>query len=265
MIPVNNGLAPDAVPPAAYSALDPARLDFSWHGTSLELAGHTASSRHEQQLIRVAARKFPDTRTRPEFSPLGVAPASWQTSSLAVLESLSATLSGHATLINSTVSIRGVATDAWHDAARHLRASLSESTQLDIEMMIVDVAIDTRELCERAFSEYRTGSVRFEESTTILRDSARLALDKAVSLASACRESVLSITGHTDASGPEAWNQALSLARANAVADYLEKGGVTRERLRTFGQGSSEPVASNRSRYARSLNRRIAIRFSYDR
>lgn len=265
LIPVNNGLTPDAPPPAGYTAIDPARIGFSWQGANLHLEGHTVSAHHEHELLRVAARFFPDTQPRTEFTPLGTAPEHWQALSLTVLEALSATLSGNATLSDNTVSIRGVGTPAWHEAARRLRATLSASIELDIDMMIVNDAIDARAMCERAFSRYRTGSVQFEESTTTLRDSARLALDKAISLANACRESFVRITGHTDSSGPEAWNRELSLARANAVADYLEQGGVARERLLTFGKGSSEPLASNSSRYARSLNRRITIRFSYER
>ena len=263
LIPVNNGLPSDAPPPAGYSAADPARLGFSWQGTTLQLQGHTASAFHEHELLRVAARYFPDASPQTEFIPLGTAPGPWQASSLAVLEALAAVQSGSAMLSDNAVSIRGVVTPAWHEAARRLRASLPATIELDIDMRIVKDTIDARALCERAFSEYRTGSVQFEESTTTLRDSARLALDKAVSLANTCRESIISITGHTDSSGPEAWNRELSVARANAVADYLEKSGVARERLLTFGKGSSEPLASNSSRYARSLNRRIEIRFSY--
>lgn len=264
LVPVNDGLPSDALSPSAYSAIDAAYLEFSWHRASLDLTGHTASAHHEHELLRRARDYFSATRTRTEFTPLGTAPDFWPASSVAVLEALSATLSGNARLRNDTASIRGVSTSGWHEAARQLRATLPGSVQLDVDMMIVDDAIHARAMCERAFSEYRTGSVQFEESTTRLRDSARLALDKAISLADACRGSVLSITGHTDSSGPEDWNVQLSLARANAVAHYLETGGIAPERLLTFGKGSSEPLASNESRYARSLNRRIAIRFAYD-
>ena len=265
LIPVNDGMPADPPAAAGYSAVDPARLEFSWHAGYLKLAGHTHSAHHEHQLLQFAAGFFPDASTLTEFSPLGTAPDAWPASSLAVLEALSTTQSGNAMLSDSRVSINGISTPAWHEAARRLRAALPASIAVDTDVMIVGKTIDARALCERAFSDYETGSVQFEESTTTLRDSASPALDRAISLAAACPESVVTITGHTDSSGPEAWNLALSLARANAVVDYLENAGVARERLLTFGKGSSEPLASNDSRYARGLNRRIAIRFGYDR
>jgi OOP family OmpA-OmpF porin len=70
------------------------------------------------------------------------------------------------------------------------------------------------------------------------------------------------VTGHTDASGDETWNQRLSLKRANAVADYVATGGVARSRLTVAGVGSSMPIADDNTRYGRSLNRRIEIALS---
>ena len=70
------------------------------------------------------------------------------------------------------------------------------------------------------------------------------------------------MTGHTDASGSEGWNQHLSMQRAQAVGDYLVSGGVDRARLLLAGVGSSSPIADDSTRYGRSLNRRIDIELS---
>ena len=53
----------------------------------------------------------------------------------------------------------------------------------------------------------------------------------------------------------------LSLARAGAVAAYLDSRGIAKERLVVVGAGSSLPVADNATRYGRSINRRIEIQF----
>ena len=192
---------------------------------------------------------------------MGTAPDYWTASSVAVLDALSSTVSANALLIDDTVRIRGVGDARWDESARRLRRQLPAVMTLDVDMIVADDRVTVGDVCERAFAAYQTGAIRFEESTTRLRPSSRLALDRAISLADACRASRIAITGHTDASGPETWNRELSLARADAVADYLETGGIARSRLLTHGAGSSLPVATNATRYGRSLNRRIEIEF----
>ena len=67
------------------------------------------------------------------------------------------------------------------------------------------------------------------------------------------------IVGHTDSRGPEAANDALSLARANAVARYLESKGIAPARIRVEGRGEHEPLIGNDMAVARALNRRVEI------
>ena len=263
-ISVDKGLTANTPPPAQYSAVDTPRLEISRLRGRVQLSGHTVSLRHENDLLQKAARSISPSQTSTDFRPLGTAPDYWAPASAALLETLEATISAKALFSGNLLQIRGVSTAAWGEAERRLREALPESVELDIEMIIADDRIDTLDLCARAFAEYRTGAINFEESSPVLRESAKLALDQALSLADACRSSVIAITGHTDASGPEAWNRRLSLTRANAVADYLEKGGIDGERLRTNGAGSSMPLASNESRYGRGQNRRIEIRFQSD-
>jgi outer membrane protein OmpA-like peptidoglycan-associated protein len=260
-ISVDKGLPSDTPPPAQYSAADTPRLEVSRFRGHLQLSGHTTSLRHENELLRTAAAIAPGSQPSTDFKPLGTAPDFWAPASIAVLEALAETISGKAQFSGNRLQIRGVSTAAWPETERRLRAALPESVDPDIEMIITDGSIRSRDICARAFEDYQTGAINFEESTTVFRDSARLALDRALSMANACRSSVIVVTGHTDATGPETWNQHLSLARATAVAEYLAKGGVAVERLRTNGAGSSVPLASNDSRYGRGLNRRIEIEF----
>lgn len=70
----------------------------------------------------------------------------------------------------------------------------------------------------------------------------------------------LDIEGHTDNQGSADSNMKLSLARAEAVLEYLIAKGVSASRLKTKGYGETKPVASNDSVEGRSQNRRIAFR-----
>ena len=66
------------------------------------------------------------------------------------------------------------------------------------------------------------------------------------------------ITGHTDSTGPEAYNEGLSLRRAEAVIEFLRSIGVTAN-LVPEGKGESDPVADNSTKEGRAENRRVVI------
>ncbi len=78
-----------------------------------------------------------------------------------------------------------------------------------------------------------------------------------------CPAAIISITGHTDASGSESSNRQLSEARANSVLNYMINGGIAAERLQAIGAGSSRPLLDKNSARARQMNRRIEFRISF--
>jgi outer membrane protein OmpA-like peptidoglycan-associated protein len=244
---------------AEYSALEPPHFEISIRRGTLHLAGHTASQAHENQLLQAAGKSFPRLKKVTSFKPLGMAPRQWTLATVAVLEALSATKSSSAVLTRQALRIRGIGTDSWPEGFQLLRTSLQGPVNFDVDVVVPDRSIRIAALCTRAFAAHQPGAVRFEDSGTALRSGAYAALDRTISLANACRDATISITGHTDSSGPESWNQSLSLARAKAVADYVATRGIARERLKIVGAGSSAPIADNATRYGRSLNRRISI------
>ena len=56
-------------------------------------------------------------------------------------------------------------------------------------------------------------------------------------------------------------NQQLSEARAKAVADFLITKGVTGDKIRTVGYGSTRPIVQGKTETARRQNRRVEISF----
>jgi outer membrane protein OmpA-like peptidoglycan-associated protein len=73
-------------------------------------------------------------------------------------------------------------------------------------------------------------------------------------------KTLVSIHGHTDDRGDSAYNWALSERRAVAVALYLARHGVAKERLVGIGHGEEQPVTERDTEEARAANRRIEIR-----
>jgi OOP family OmpA-OmpF porin len=102
--------------------------------------------------------------------------------------------------------------------------------------------------------------VNFDFDKSSIRPDARVILDEAVATLKGEPAIRVSVDGHTDSRGTDAYNQALSERRADSVADYLSRGGISRGRLATEGFGESKPVASNMTEDGRAQNRRVELR-----
>ncbi|MEM9436156.1 MAG: OmpA family protein [Pseudomonadota bacterium] len=72
-------------------------------------------------------------------------------------------------------------------------------------------------------------------------------------------ESTVTVIGHTDNTGEASFNQNLSQRRAQSVASILLGQGVSSSRIRAFGRGENEPIATNLTPEGRQLNRRVDI------
>ena len=72
-------------------------------------------------------------------------------------------------------------------------------------------------------------------------------------------QTVVEVAGHTDSTGTDAYNQALSERRATTVSKYLQTRGVIEQRIITVGLGESMPVADNGTEAGRQANRRVEI------
>lgn len=70
------------------------------------------------------------------------------------------------------------------------------------------------------------------------------------------------ILGHTDSQGAEAYNQRLSGRRAQSVAAYLEREGISRSRFLVIAEGERKPIASNKTQDGRAKNRRVNVKYS---
>ena len=105
----------------------------------------------------------------------------------------------------------------------------------------------------------RLYGILFDTDSDHLKDESKPTLDALVATAHNQPSWSFSIEGHTDNTGSDAHNQALSEKRAISVKAYLVAAGVDASRLTTQGFGSSQPVASNDTALGRAQNRRVEI------
>lgn len=227
----------------------------------LMLTGHTTSHKQERDLLRLANSSYPDNLVVTDFRPLGVVPDFWADITVQALYLLAETRYAEATISTDELKIRGVIDDelGWQNRLDAIQKVLPAEFTVTSDTMLVDDSVSVAALCERAFKAFKPGPINFGESSSNFLGSAYPRLERLVALVSACEESRISITGHTDASGNEVWNRTLSLKRANAVADHIVNSGIDRSRLEARGMGSTVPIADDSTRYGRSLNRRIEI------
>jgi adhesin transport system outer membrane protein len=99
----------------------------------------------------------------------------------------------------------------------------------------------------------------FDFDKSVLKVGGVAKLDELVAKIKGMELDVVIATGHTDSVGSDAYNQRLSLARAEAVKAYLVSNGVDVKRVQTVGKGESEPIADNASAEGRAKNRRVEV------
>ena len=104
-------------------------------------------------------------------------------------------------------------------------------------------------------------NVHFEFDKATLTAADRAQLDTvATRLKTEATTARLSVSGHTDSVGSDAYNQRLSEQRAKAVTDYLVGSGVARASVVSVkGVGEAQPVADNHTAEGRAMNRRTEI------
>jgi OOP family OmpA-OmpF porin len=97
----------------------------------------------------------------------------------------------------------------------------------------------------------------FDKST--LKPEGKAKLDDLAEKVKGLTLEVVIAVGHTDSKGTDAYNQKLSVRRADAVKTYLAGKGIEASRIYTEGKGESQPVADNKTEAGRAKNRRVEI------
>ena len=97
----------------------------------------------------------------------------------------------------------------------------------------------------------------FDKST--LKPAGKAKLDDLVGKVKGINLEVIIAVGHTDSVGSDAYNQKLSVKRAESVKAYLVSKGIEKNRIYTEGKGEKQPVADNKTKEGRAKNRRVEI------
>src|ERR1700675_989828 len=100
-------------------------------------------------------------------------------------------------------------------------------------------------------------TVYFDFDKSVINPAGQVVINQVLADASKHAPSSVSVTGHTDRAGPEDYNMALSLRRADSVRSALISGGVAADKITVAGRGESEPAVPTADGVREAKNRRV--------
>jgi outer membrane protein OmpA-like peptidoglycan-associated protein len=124
-----------------------------------------------------------------------------------------------------------------------------------------DIMKDIKEvkITEDARGLVMTSTVLFDFNESVLKPQGEKAVAMMVEVIKLYPKNGISVEGYTDSLGRDSYNQKLSKARAQSVANSLINAGVDAQRMAISGFGSKKPVASNATEKGREANRRVEV------
>jgi outer membrane protein OmpA-like peptidoglycan-associated protein len=129
---------------------------------------------------------------------------------------------------------------------------------LDRQARELEQVAETRRTDEGILLNLRS-ELLFDTDSSVLTEDAITQVSRIGDILTKYPEDRIRVEGHTDSRGTVAYNEELSLRRAEAVARVLTSRGVTPRQMLVLGLGESKPVASNSSEDGRSVNRRVQL------
>ncbi len=121
------------------------------------------------------------------------------------------------------------------------------------------VKVNNGEGLQIILNEANSDGIKFSLNSSMLQPSARKNIEKLAAIFKENLDTNLTIIGHTDDLGTEAYNLQLSNKRSGSVAQYLSQNGVGMSRITTKGYGEAQPKAPNTSEANKAQNRRVEI------
>ncbi|MEM7467665.1 MAG: OmpA family protein [Pseudomonadota bacterium] len=145
----------------------------------------------------------------------------------------------------------------------HVVANCTAGQQQEFERVLAEEQarheVEIERLKDDVLKLDLSSEVSFDYNSAALKPAFISTLEKLSSVINKYDRTVVHTIGHTDSSGSEDYNQALSERRASSVSSFLSQRGVPFDRLRTEGMGELAPRATNETEAGRQLNRRVEI------
>jgi outer membrane protein OmpA-like peptidoglycan-associated protein len=168
-----------------------------------------------------------------------------------------------ATALEEADTARQEATSARETAARAEAEAERIRKKAEAEVNRLEAALgqiaETRRTALGLTMNLGSDHLKFEFDKADLKPEDRELLSRIAGIIMTSHDYTISVNGHTDDVGSDAYNQKLSERRAQAVRDYLVKAGLSAEILSIQGHGKALPLVRGSSEVARAKNRRVEL------
>ncbi|MEZ2222583.1 OmpA family protein [Rhizobium sp. RCC_161_2] len=249
---------------AVTPALAPSSFSFDAlrDAGKLTLSGSYSDDDAHSKIIDAAKSLFSSDEISDELKAAPGAPDGFAAAALGGLNALSRLAKGSFSLSGTDAKLSGEA--LYNGAVKSIQDSFAAAIPEGFKAAPAEIAVSApapavdAPNCQSLLNTILSKSkINFDTGKARISAVSSGVLDTIVATIGRCPGNAVEVSGHTDSSGDEAANIALSEQRAKAVVAYLTDAGVPASRLTAIGLGSSRPVASNDTDEGKALNRRI--------
>lgn len=153
----------------------------------------------------------------------------------------------------------------WLDQNKQLYATVLYTSRTKNAVIQLPIIEKEPLAIKKAAEKFRLPIVHFDFDKYNIKKLYVPDLDQHVAYLSANPSSPVTVEGHTDYIGSDQYNQKLSERRANAVRKYLIEKGIASTRIRVVGYGEQRPIADNKTKEGRAINRRAEFEVTVEK
>lgn len=235
-------------------------LTISRHNHELVIRGAISSDANQEILLRTANKNFSEDHRTLDLKQGPLLPPGWALISEIALASMAPMNDFDLTLQPNELSVSGIADSEAQSALAlgKIQRILPQDMNFRHNVQVIHKDHSFDKLCQQRFAATLKGRrIQFNNSERGLSTQSHALLDALVEISFDCPRAYFTAIGHSDDRGDEAYNVDLSLQRAKAAIEYMQKRGVAANRLAARGSGSANPVADNETSSGRRQNRRL--------
>jgi outer membrane protein OmpA-like peptidoglycan-associated protein len=153
----------------------------------------------------------------------------------------------------------------WMDHNMKLYATILYTSRVKNAVVNLPVAAKEPAAGKKAAEKIRLPIVHFDFDKYNIKKIYVPDLEQHVAYLTANPSSPVTVEGHTDSIGTDQYNQRLSERRASAVRKYLVEKGIVSSRIRVVGYGEQRPIADNKTKEGRAINRRAEFEVTVEK
>ncbi|TCS43833.1 OmpA family protein [Reinekea marinisedimentorum] len=134
-----------------------------------------------------------------------------------------------------------------------------DNQEKELREELVGTGVQVKRTEEGSIDLIMPGNITFDVNSSNVQTSFIGTLTSVAKVLKEYENTLVTISGHTDSTGSEQYNQLLSEQRATSVANVILQQGIAVERVAAIGYGESYPIADNSTAAGRAENRRVEI------